>query len=70
MTDNQAEMLDVLEAIGPAGCVDIAKALDRDKGNTYKDLADLVNRGLVSKAGKGRGNVKYEVAQLSQPLQL
>jgi len=70
LTDNQAEMLDVLEAIGPAGCVDIAKALDRDKGNTYKDLADLVNRGLVSKAGKGRGNVKYEVAQLSQPLQL
>ncbi len=56
------EILDLLAEMGSAGVVDIAGLIDRDKGNVYKDLQELVNAGLVRKTGKGKNNVRYDLA--------
>jgi predicted transcriptional regulator len=61
MTERRQEILDMLAELGPAGVLDIAKAIGQDKGNVHKRLQDLVNAGLVNKSGKGKGSVVYEL---------
>jgi hypothetical protein len=63
LTERKQEILDALEELGWAGVVDIADAVGRGKGAVCKDLADLVNDGLVVKTGKGRNKVKYSLSE-------
>ena len=51
-----------LEETGRAGVSAIAEAVERDRGNVYRDLQDLANNGTVKRTGKGWGKVKYELA--------
>ena len=53
LTDQQAELLDVLESIGPAGVQDVADAVKRNKGTVYQQLSDLEGKGKVMR-GEGR----------------
>ena len=61
LKDHEADILKALQAIGPAGVVEIAAALDKDKGNIYHALSDMANLGVIIKTGSGRGKVKYDV---------
>jgi predicted transcriptional regulator len=70
LTERRQEILDVVEELGRVGVVDIADAVDRNKGNVCKDLADLVNHGFVVKTGKGRNKVKYSLSEKGKLLQL
>jgi hypothetical protein len=70
ITECRQEILDVVEELGRAGVIDIADAVDRNKGAVCKDLADLVNHGFVVKTGKGRNKVKYSLSEKGKLLQL
>lgn len=58
LTERRQEIIEAIEALGPVGVVKIAKAIDQEKGNTYRRLQDLVGAGLVTRQKVGRG-VQY-----------
>lgn len=63
------DLLMALEGMGETTLGDLVEAVDRNKGNVYKDLADLVNARRVQKVGAGRGNVRYRlISQLTMSL--
>ena len=62
VAERHNDIIAYLEDVGSAGVVTISGAVDRDKGNVFHDLQDLVNNGTIRKTGKGRGQVKYELA--------
>jgi hypothetical protein len=70
LTECRQEILDALEDLGKVGVLDIADAVGRGKGAVCKDLADLVNGGLVVKTGKGRNKVKYSLSEKGKLQQL
>jgi RecA-family ATPase len=53
LTDQQAELLDVLENLGPAGVQHIADAVKRNKGTVFQQLSDLEAKGKVTR-GEGK----------------
>jgi hypothetical protein len=57
----QAEIVEVIREMGSAGIVEIAAAVDLDKGNVYKMCAEMCAQGVLVKAGNGRGKVRYTV---------
>lgn len=60
MTEHRAEIIQFLQEEGKAQAGTIAKAINQDRGNTAKRLADLINAGLVKKEII-EGKVFYEV---------
>lgn len=52
LTDQRKELLEVLEAIGPAGTAELEEATGRNRGNVYKQLAELEKIGKVAREGK------------------
>jgi hypothetical protein len=52
LTERRQEILDALDDLGAIGVTELAKAIEQNKGNTYKRLQDLVNAGLVIRKGK------------------
>lgn len=52
LTPQQSDLLDALESIGPAGVQDIADAVGRNRGNVYKQLAELERKGKVTREEK------------------
>jgi hypothetical protein len=51
LTERWQEILDALRGMGPTRITDLARAIDQDKGSTYKRLQDLVNAGRVIRKG-------------------
>lgn len=62
IAERHNDIIAYLEDVGQAGVIEITEAVERDKGNVYRDLQDLVNNGTLKKTGRGRGKVKYELA--------
>ena len=61
LTERRREILDILETLGRAGVVDIAKEIGQKKGNVYNRLLDLVSAGLVLREKVGN-SVYYELS--------
>jgi hypothetical protein len=51
LTKKCQEITTALDGIGKATCAEIAKAVGRDKGNIYKDLQEMVSKGLIRRGG-------------------
>jgi hypothetical protein len=51
ITENRQAILDAVQGMETAGLMDIAEAVERNRGNVYKDLQSLVNAGLLVKSG-------------------
>lgn len=62
LTERRQEILDVLEVLGRAGLVDVARETGQPKSHTHNRLQDLVNAGLVIRDKVGR-NVFYETRE-------
>jgi RecA-family ATPase len=60
LTEQQTKVLDALKMLGKSQCIDIAKAIGIDRGNTRTRLEALWEAGKVHKEGIGR-NVYYEL---------
>lgn len=67
MTPRRQEIFDALNALGRSQVGDISRAIDQDRGNTYKRLQDLVNANLAQKIEDNNGHIFYEA--ISQPEQ-
>lgn len=62
LTESRLEILEALDAMGKSSLQNIANAIGKDVGNTYKQLADLVNADKICKTGKQK-KARYEVVQ-------
>jgi len=62
LTERRQEILDALEALGRAGVIDVARAIEQPKSNTYTRLQDLVNAGLVRRKVEGK-RIYYELVK-------
>jgi len=51
MTDTRRAVFDAVKELGRATCQDLAKAVGRNKGNVYRDLTQMVDSGVLCKAG-------------------
>ncbi len=51
-TPQQGDLIEVVEQIGPATVTDIAEAVERNRGNVYKQLVDLEYKGKLHRLGK------------------
>lgn len=51
LTERREEIIAMLRAVGPMGATELARAIDQDKGNTYRRLQDLVGAGQVVRDG-------------------
>ncbi len=58
-TLRRAEIVEVIREMGSAGIIEIAAAVDLDKGNVYKICAEMCAGGVLVKSGYGRGKVRY-----------
>lgn len=54
MTERRREIIDALAGLGKAQVDDIATAVGRDRGNTFKRLQDLAGAGKVRRKREGR----------------
>lgn len=45
----QADIMDALENLGEATATELSVCLGKDKGNLYRELMELVNKGLIEK---------------------
>lgn len=57
LTVNQNNLIDALDTIGPMGVSELARAVKRERGSVYHQLAALEQKGLVKKVGKRWENV-------------
>lgn len=62
MTERRQEIVCVLQELGPSRLLDISRALDKNKGNTYKRLQDLISLGQVQQEEKN-GHTFFYVEQ-------
>ena len=60
ITPQRLELLDALEDIGPVSVSEFAEALDRNRGNVYKQLVELEAQGKARKVEKLWSVVKSE----------
>ena len=58
ITERRQEILDTLRDLGPMGASELSRAIEQDKGNTYRRLQDLITAGLVIRKG-----TKYALSQ-------
>jgi hypothetical protein len=60
ITENDQEILDALEVMGQSSLTDIAHAVGKDPGNTYRRLSKLVGLDKVHKTGEQQ-DARYEL---------
>lgn len=56
------EIVAYIESAGQVGLMEICEAVERDKGNVFRDLSDLVGQGILKKNGSTRGKIRYAIA--------
>jgi hypothetical protein len=62
LTGHQAEILAAITELEPVNLAQLAAALDKDRGNLYRTLSNMVNEGMILKIGSGKGGkVAYKV---------
>jgi len=49
ITENRQMILDAVQEMGTAGLMDIAAAVERNKGSVHRDLVDLTNAGVLAR---------------------
>lgn len=52
MTPQRVDLIEILASLGPARLSEIAEAAGRNRGNVYKQLAELEKLGRVAKSGQ------------------
>ncbi|MBN1815050.1 MAG: AAA family ATPase [Anaerolineae bacterium] len=52
ITENRQAILDAVEGMGRASLMEVAEAVDRNKGSVYRDLQDMVAAGLLAQRGR------------------
>ncbi|MBN2223104.1 MAG: helix-turn-helix domain-containing protein [Deltaproteobacteria bacterium] len=58
----QAEIVEVIREMGSAGIVEIAKAVDLNKGTAYRVCSELLERGAIVKGRFDNGVVRYSLS--------
>lgn len=69
MTEYRQAILGIVGEMGPIGCIEIANALDKNKGTVHRELQELVKAGLVRRDERGE-TILYEVPSHEQATQL
>lgn len=59
LAGRQADIVAVVKEMGSIGIIEIANAIDWNPGNTFRACAELCERGVIQKVGRGKGNVRY-----------
>jgi hypothetical protein len=63
LAGRRAEIVEVIREMGSAGIVEIAKAVDINKGHAYRLCAELYEVGKIIKTRTAHGEVRYYIPE-------